>query len=60
MDGDGAPFAREDAIEAAWAVVEPVPVGHPAVHVYAAGSWGLPAANLFIAGDGSWRNPSHP
>jgi glucose-6-phosphate 1-dehydrogenase len=58
MDGDGALFAREDAIEAAWAVVEPVLVEHPAVHVYAPGSWGPPAANHFIAGDGGWRNPA--
>ncbi|MDE1950327.1 MAG: glucose-6-phosphate dehydrogenase [Burkholderiales bacterium] len=57
MNGDGTLFAREDAIEAAWAVVEPVLVEHPAVHFYAAGSWGPPAANHFIATDGGWRNP---
>jgi glucose-6-phosphate 1-dehydrogenase len=57
MDGDGALFAREDAVEAAWAVVEPVLVEHPPVHIYAAGSWGPPAANHFIAADGGWRNP---
>ena len=57
MDGDGALFAREDAIEAAWAVVEPVLVEHPAVHLYERGSWGPPAANHFIAADGGWRNP---
>ena len=57
MDGDGALFARQDAIEAAWAVVEPVLVEHSAVHTYAQGSWGPPAANHFIAADGGWRNP---
>ncbi len=57
MDGDGALFAREDAIEAAWAAVEPVLVEHPPVHLYAPGSWGPPAANHFIAADGGWRNP---
>jgi glucose-6-phosphate 1-dehydrogenase len=57
MAGDGALFAREDAIEAAWAVVEPVLALHPAVHEYAPGSWGPPAANHFIAADGGWRNP---
>ncbi|MEO7151793.1 MAG: glucose-6-phosphate dehydrogenase [Burkholderiaceae bacterium] len=57
MDGDGALFAREDAIEAAWAVVEPVLVEHPPVHLYDAGSWGPAAANHFIARDGGWRNP---
>ena len=57
MDGDGALFARQDAIEAAWAVVEPVLVEHPPVHTYDPGSWGPPAANHFIAADGGWRNP---
>jgi glucose-6-phosphate 1-dehydrogenase len=57
MAGDGALFAREDAIESAWSVVEPVLLDHPPVHLYAPGSWGPPAANHFIAGDGGWRNP---
>jgi glucose-6-phosphate 1-dehydrogenase len=58
MDGDGALFAREDAIESAWAVVDPVLVEHPPVHVYAPGTWGPTAANHFIAADGGWCNPS--
>ena len=57
MAGDGALFAREDAIEAAWAVVEPVLVEHPKAIPYAPGSWGPPAANHFIAADGGWLNP---
>ena len=57
MEGDGALFAREDAIEAAWAVVEPVLHERPPVEIYAAGSWGPPAASNFIAADGGWRNP---
>jgi glucose-6-phosphate 1-dehydrogenase len=57
MDGEGALFAREDAIELAWAVVEPVLVQHPPVHLYDAGSWGPAAANHFIAADGGWHNP---
>jgi glucose-6-phosphate 1-dehydrogenase len=57
MNGDRALFSREGAIEAAWAVVEPVLVEHPPVHIYAPGSWGPPAANHLIAADGGWRNP---
>jgi glucose-6-phosphate 1-dehydrogenase len=57
MNGDGALFSREGAIEAAWAAVQPVLLDHPPVHVYAPGSWGPPAANHFIAADGGWRNP---
>ena len=57
MAGDGGLFAREDAIEAAWAVVEPVLADHAPVHIYAPGSWGPPAANHFIAGDSGWHDP---
>ena len=57
MNGDGALFAREGAIEAAWSVVEPVLVEHPAAIVYEQGSWGPPAANHLIAADGGWHNP---
>ncbi len=57
MDGDGALFARQDAIDAAWAAVEPVLVDHPPVHIYTRGSWGPPASNQFAAADGGWRNP---
>ena len=57
MNGDGALFTREGAIEAAWAVVETVLTEHPPVIVYEPGSWGPPAANHFIAADGGWHNP---
>ena len=57
MNGDGALFAREASIEAAWAVVQPVLDDHPASIIYAPGSWGPAAANHFIAADGGWRNP---
>jgi len=57
MNGDGALFARENAIEAAWAVVEPVLDDHPRSIVYPRDSWGPPEADDFIAADGSWYNP---
>ncbi|MEO6408359.1 MAG: glucose-6-phosphate dehydrogenase [Burkholderiaceae bacterium] len=57
MNGDGALFAREGAIEAAWTAVAPVLVERPAAIPYAPGSWGPPAANHFIAADGGWCNP---
>ncbi|WP_339079314.1 glucose-6-phosphate dehydrogenase [Pseudomonas sp. TMP9] len=58
INGDSALFAREDAIEAAWAVVEPVLIEPPPVDVYAPGSWGPDAAESFIAGTGGWHNPT--
>lgn len=57
IEGDSALFTREDAIEAAWAVVDPVLVSHAPVHFYEKGSWGPPAANHFISGDGGWHDP---
>jgi glucose-6-phosphate 1-dehydrogenase len=57
MDGDGALFTREDAVEAAWKVVEPVLKSHHRVRPYKRGSWGPKQADTLIAADGSWHNP---
>ena len=57
MAGDGALFAREDAVEAAWAVVEPVLKTHHRARPYKRGSWGPKEADAFIAPDGYWHNP---
>jgi glucose-6-phosphate 1-dehydrogenase len=57
MAGDGALFTREDAVEAAWAVVDPVLKTHARVHSYKPGSWGPKQAEALIAADGSWQNP---
>jgi glucose-6-phosphate 1-dehydrogenase len=56
MAGDDALFTREAAVEAAWAVVDPVLTQHPPVVVYPKNSWGPPAADRLIAADGGWRN----
>jgi glucose-6-phosphate 1-dehydrogenase len=58
MVGDGALFTREDAIEAAWAVVDPVLKSHHRVHPYKRGSWGPKEADALIAPDGAWHNPA--
>jgi glucose-6-phosphate 1-dehydrogenase len=58
MAGDGALFTREDAVEAAWKVVEPVLKKHPPVRFYKPGTWGPKEANALIAGDGGWRDPT--
>jgi glucose-6-phosphate 1-dehydrogenase len=58
MAGDGALFTREDAVEAAWAVVDPVLKRHNPVRPYQRGTWGPKAAEALIAEDGGWHNPS--
>ncbi|MDD5564118.1 MAG: glucose-6-phosphate dehydrogenase [Thermoanaerobaculaceae bacterium] len=57
MAGDGALFSREDAVEAAWAVVDPVLKTHDRSRPYRRGGWGPHAANALIAADGGWHNP---
>jgi len=57
MAGNGALFTREDAVEAAWAVVDPVFKHPPRVHPYRRHSWGPKQADALIAADGSWQNP---
>jgi glucose-6-phosphate 1-dehydrogenase len=58
MNGDGALFTREDAVEAAWAVVEPVLKKHHRALPYRLHSWGPKAADAIIASDGCWHNPA--
>lgn len=57
MMGNGALFTREDAVEAAWAVVEPVLKTHHRVRPYKRHSWGPKEAEALIAANGSWHNP---
>ncbi len=57
MAGDGALFTREDAVEAAWVVIDAVLGKHNKVHRYKPGSWGPKQADTLIAADGSWHNP---
>ena len=58
MVGDGALFTREDAVEAAWAVVDPVLKTHHRVRPYKRRSWGPKEADAIIVSDGGWHNPA--
>jgi glucose-6-phosphate 1-dehydrogenase len=57
MAGNGALFTREDAVEAAWAVVDPVIRHHHPAHRYRRHSWGPKQADSLTAPDGGWHNP---
>ncbi len=57
MKGDGGLFTREDAVEAAWVVVDKVLKHHPRVRPYKRGTWGPKQADALIAEDGGWHNP---
>jgi glucose-6-phosphate 1-dehydrogenase len=56
--GDGALFTREDSVEAAWAVVDPILTNHHRCHPYKPGTWGPDQAEKLIAPHGPWHNPS--
>jgi glucose-6-phosphate 1-dehydrogenase len=57
LRGDGSLFARRDAVEHAWRVVEPVLRNPSQVNLYPKGSWGPKAADSFIP-DGHWHDPA--
>ena len=57
MEGDGALFTREDAVEAAWAAVDPVLANHHPVRPYRRGSWGPKESDALVAPHGGWHNP---
>lgn len=60
VSGDARRFARQDAVEEAWRVIQPV-LGHPPpVLSYEPGTWGPPESDGLIAGDGGWHNPTAP
>jgi glucose-6-phosphate 1-dehydrogenase len=60
MRGDPELFARQDAIEAAWRVVDPVLGDAPEVQEYDPGSWGPAGAERLAADVGGWQEPSPP
>jgi glucose-6-phosphate 1-dehydrogenase len=58
MDGDATLFARQDGVEAAWAVVDRVLGDVTPLQEYEAGSWGPPEAERLTAGTRPWHNPA--
>jgi glucose-6-phosphate 1-dehydrogenase len=57
LSGDASRFAREDTVEQAWRIVQPI-LDHPfPVIPYERGSWGPPEANGLLPGDHTWHEP---
>jgi glucose-6-phosphate 1-dehydrogenase len=56
MSGDSTLFAREDYVEEAWRIVEPVLKKHTPVFQYAPGSWGPNEVDR-VTPPGGWSNP---
>jgi glucose-6-phosphate 1-dehydrogenase len=57
MAGDRTLFAREDAVLAAWGIVEPVLGSDDEPYPYGPGTWGPPEADRLVAGVGGWLCP---
>jgi glucose-6-phosphate 1-dehydrogenase len=57
MSGDAMLFAREDGVEAAWRVVQPILDDPEPVHPYRPGTWGPEAADALTADVGGWHTP---
>jgi glucose-6-phosphate 1-dehydrogenase len=58
MAGDGTLFARQDEVEAAWAIVDPVLGNSTPARPYQPGTWGPPEAAELAADVGGWHDPA--
>jgi glucose-6-phosphate 1-dehydrogenase len=56
--GDATLFARQDVVEAAWAVVDPLLRSPGPLFEYEPGSWGPAAADRLVADVGGWNSPT--
>ncbi len=57
MQGWSTRFSRQDAVEEAWRIMQPLLDAPPPVHPYAPGSWGPNAADELVADAGGWQEP---
>ena len=57
MRGDALLFVRQDAVEAAWAIAQPILGNSTPVSAYEPGTWGPLEAERLAADIGGWHNP---
>jgi glucose-6-phosphate 1-dehydrogenase len=57
MKGDPLLFVRQDAVEAAWVIVDPILNNAVPLQTYESGTWGPPAATDFAKEIGGWSDP---
>jgi len=58
MAGDATEFARQDYVDEAWRIVDPVLKADTPVCTYDPGTWGPAEAAKLAPEDGGWQNPS--
>ena len=57
MEGDATLFAREDYVEEAWRIVDPILKANTPVYTYDPGTWGPKEVNEKIVPPGGWSDP---
>lgn len=57
MQGDASLFARSDAVQSQWRIVDEVLGDRTPLYEYEAGTWGPREAEQLIARDGGWLEP---
>jgi glucose-6-phosphate 1-dehydrogenase len=57
MAGDPTLFAREDYVEEAWRIVDPVLKAATPIYGYARGTWGPAEVEEKVTPPGGWHNP---
>src|SRR5262249_37007409 len=57
MKGDATLFARQDYVEEAWRIVDPILGGAAPLFEYEPHTWGPPQADQVVAGGAGWHNP---
>ncbi len=58
MEGDATEFARQDYVDEAWRIVDPMLKADTPVYVYDPGTWGPPEAAKIAPPEGGWLNPT--
>jgi glucose-6-phosphate 1-dehydrogenase len=58
MAGDATLFAREDYVEEAWRIVDPVLKAGTPIYRYEPNTWGPAEVNQKVLPNGGWQNPS--
>lgn len=59
MAGDQSLFAREDYVEEAWRIVDPLLNSPPPVQPYDPGTWGPAGVDAAVCPPGGWQNPTN-